>query len=297
MKATVTLIATLTLLLLVAGCAGGEPSRAPEQPLPAATDGPGEVAAMVNGRAIAYDLFEAQLQAAVASFAQPGLDANAADVQAALRAQVLELLIDQSLVDQAAERMGIVVDDAQVAAEVEHIRGQAAGSFSDWLQANGYTEETFRAQVRSDLLGAAVRDRVTQGVAARAEQVHLRQILVAEEAQARALADQLRESPSGFEALAREHSLDESSRDSGGDLGYLPRGILPPSVEEVAFALEPGEVSEPVPSHLGWHILRLEARDPARDIPPEMLGALRHQAFLQWLDEERAGAAIERFIE
>ncbi len=169
MRATVAGAAALALLLVALGCTGG--------PAPAAnTAAPGAVAAIVNGHAIPMALYQAQFEAALASFApEPGLDPSSPEVQAALRDQVLEMLIDQALTEQAAERMGIRVDDSQVTAEVERIRGQVAGDAAAWLRANGYTEETFRAQVRSELLGAAVRERVTKDVAAGPDDVRLRQ--------------------------------------------------------------------------------------------------------------------------
>ncbi len=300
MRATAVLAGILALLLL-AGCAGfGAAAVTPGaagQAQPAGAGDVGEAAATVNGQAIPVALYRAQLEVAVTGFAQPGLSPQSPDVLAALREQVLQMLIDQVLVDQAAARMGIAVDDAEVDAEVQRVRGEAGGDFAGWLQANGYSEETFRAQVRSDLLGAAVRERVTAGVAATAEQVRLRQVLVEREDEARALADQIRQGQATLEELARARSLDQASRESGGDLGYLPRGILPPAVEQMAFALAPGETSDPVQSPLGWHILQLEARDVAREIPPDMLNTLRQQAFMRWLEGERAQATIERFVE
>jgi len=169
MRASVAGAAVLALLLVALGCTGG--------PAPAATTAaPGAVAAVVNGRAIPMALYQAQLQAALASFApEPGLDPSSSEVQAALRDQVLEMLIDQALAEQAAERMGIRVDEAQVSAEVERIRSQAGSDLAAWLEANGYTEDTLRDQVRSELLGAAVRDQVTKDVPGGAGDVRLRQ--------------------------------------------------------------------------------------------------------------------------
>ncbi len=301
MNARVTLTAIVALLLLATSCGAPAPTARPAPtaapPLPAAGNATGDAAARVNGQAIPMAVYQAQLQAALASFAaQPGVDIESPDVQAALRQQVLEMLIDQALVDQGAARLGVVVDEAEVGAEVERVRSATQGDFAAWLQANGYTEESFRAQARSDLLGAAVRDLVTKDAAGKVEQVHLRQILVETEAQARAVRDELRQDPEAFATLAQARSIDESSRAAGGDLGFVPRGLLPLSVEEVAFALATGQVSEPVQSAFGWHILKLEARDPARDVPQEMLGAVRQEMFMRWLDGERGKATIERLV-
>lgn len=320
----IALRAGLLALLVLGGCTAqrppapagptltGEPVRTVQQPLPTsppvATQTPGAVAktptaavaAMVNGQPIPMATYQAQLATAIASFSQqPGFDPKSAEGQAALaalRAQVLDWLIDQALIDQAAAREGIRVTDAQVEAEVERVRGSNPSGFAAWLEQNGFTEESFRAQTRSDLLGAAMRDRVTRDVPTRAEQVHVRHILVDTEAQARSLLDRLRKGGTTFEALARQHSKDEASRAQGGDLGFVARGILAESVEQVAFAMVPGQISDPVQSPFGWHLVQVVARAPARDIPPEMLATLRQEAFMRWLEGEREKARIERYV-
>ncbi len=304
MKATSVITASLALLLALTACQAAPASPTPGEPIPTPTQAQatpaGEVAARVNGQPIAMSAYQAQLQAAMASFAQqPGLDPNSKEGKAslaALRQQVLDWLVDQALIDQAAGQQGIQVTDEQVTAEVERIRSENVGGFADWLKANGFTEESFRAQTRSDLLGAAMRDLVTRDVGGTAEQVHLEQILLADEAQARSLLEQVKQGQAAFEDLAKAHSQDDATRDKGGDLGFLPRGILAESVEQVAFGLQPGQVAGPVQSPFGWHLIKVVERDPAREIPPEMLATLREEAFMRWLEGERAKAKIELLV-
>lgn len=67
-----------------------------------------------------------------------------------------------------------------------------------------------------------------------------------------------------FEALANEHSDDPGSAAQGGDLGFFPRGVMDPAFEEAVFSLEEGDISEPVRSNFGYHLIRLEAvREPS----------------------------------
>ncbi len=308
MKSIAILAGALALVLLLSACAVAPattpvaPPPATQEPSPSAVAATpaADVAAIVNGEAISLATYQAQLQTALASYAaQPGIDPKSAEGQAALtalRPQVLDWLIDQMLIDQAAVRLGIRVDDTQVAAQVELVRNQNPNGFADWLKANGFTEDTFREQTRSDLLGAAVRDLVTKDVPTRVEQVHVRHILVETQIEAQAVLDQWKKGGTTFEALAATSSRDESTSAQGGDLGFVPRGILAESVEKVAFALQPGQVSNPVQSPFGWHIVQVLERDPSREIAPEMLAALRQDAFMRWLDGERQKAQIQRFI-
>ena len=309
MKQTLALAAVLALLLTSAACqaspaptaADTAPAAQPvgieSKPSPAPTAWPTSgVAAIVNGQEISMATYQAQLQAAIKSYGQqPGADPQSADSQVALRQQVLEWLIDQTLIDQAAEREGIVVSDEQVTAAFERIRSENPDGFAEWLAENGFTEETFCAQTRSDLLGVAMRELVTRDVGGEVEQIRLRQIVVGSEAEAQDLLAQIRNGSATFEALARAHSIDEASRDNGGDLGFVPREMLPESVAQVAFAMQPGEISAPVQSRFGWHLVQVVERDPARQVPPEMLATMRQEVFMRWLERERAKAQIERY--
>jgi parvulin-like peptidyl-prolyl isomerase len=297
----------LALLLASIGCQAIPARLAPSaQPVGIADSSlPGssgqEVAAIVNGQAIAMATYQAQLQAAIAGYGeQPEVDPESADGQAALaalRRQVLEWLIDQALIDQAARREGIAVDEDLVIAEVERIRREHPDDFAGWLATNGFTEETFRAHVRSELLGAAMCDRLTAEVGPKMEQVHLRHIVVESEAEARALLNQLRQGSATFAALARAHSIDEASRATGGDVGFVLRPMLPESLAAVAFAAEPGQLAGPVKTPLGWHVIEVVARDPARDVAPELLQAVRQEMLMRWLELERARAEIVRYVE
>jgi parvulin-like peptidyl-prolyl isomerase len=68
-------------------------------------------------------------------------------------------------------------------------------------------------------------------------------------------------------------------------------------VEAAAFALEIGQINGTVTSQFGYYILQLLERDPDRPLSSEMRHSLREQTFAHWLDEQRAGATIERFVE
>jgi parvulin-like peptidyl-prolyl isomerase len=71
---------------------------------------------------------------------------------------------------------------------------------------------------------------------------------------------------------------------------------MPPEVEEVAFSLEVGETSEIVETQFGFHIVQVLEREE-REIAVEVFENLRQQAFMQWLQDQREAATVERFVD
>jgi peptidyl-prolyl cis-trans isomerase C len=139
-------------------------------------------------------------------------------------------------------------------------------------------------------------NRAVEAVPTHAEHIHARHILVNSEEEARQILSQL-QAGGDFVSLARTYSQDTSTRDTGGDLGFFPRGILTaPEVEAAAFALQPGQFSDVIQSSMGYHIVQLVERVPDMEIDPENLRLLREKASREWLEELRAGATIERFV-
>jgi peptidyl-prolyl cis-trans isomerase C len=93
------------------------------------------------------------------------------------------------------------------------------------------------------------------------QEVHARHILVATEAEAKEIAERLKKGDD-FATLAKEKSKDANAE--GGDLGFFARGQMLKPFEEAAFALDVGQISEPVQTQFGWHIIKVEAK---RDQP------------------------------
>ncbi len=102
------------------------------------------------------------------------------------------------------------------------------------------------------------------------EQRRISHILLTDENSARAseIVTEAQAAPSRFGELAREHSEDPGSSSVGGDLGFIARGDLDPALEEVAFGLEIGEVSIPVRSEFGLHLLMLTDVSSESSVPP-----------------------------
>jgi foldase protein PrsA len=258
------------------------------------------VVALVNGIPVERAKFDAQLAQAEASFVQqPGFDPTSEAGKLSLlelREQVLGWLIDQILIEQAAANEGIAISDKDIDLAVARLQGRDKTRFEAWLTANGLTEETLREQVRLDLLTNAMRDRVTSALTKRTVQVRARHILLSSEEAANAALTRL-QSGESFITVARDVSEDETTRANGGDLGFMPCGVMPPAFDEAASALEVGEISGIVRSDFGLHIIVIVEIDPDREVPDDLWPVVQQRAFDDWLAAQRAAADIERNTE
>src|SRR5258708_14316788 len=206
-------------------------------------------------------------------------------------------MIDQMLIEEAAAVQKVTVTDAEVDTEMQTIVN-IAGSKEKWqaqLAADRMTEDEFRAGVRSTLITQKMRDIVTAGVGNTAEQVHARHILVSSEATAKEVLGKLK-AGTDFATLAAQYSQDTSTRDTGGDLGWFAKGeLLEPTVEDAAFAMGVNDVSTPVKSKLGYHIIQLLERVKDRPISPETKYRLSSRVFDAWLQLLEKTAKIDKY--
>lgn len=121
------------------------------------------------------------------------------------------------------------------------------------------TEAQYREMVRTDLLRDKLSDYFADQVPTEEEQVHIKQVLLPTEEEARQ-AKQALESGKSFDEIVRE-----TAAAKGGDLGFFGKGQMVPEFEEVAFSLEPGQISDPVKSQFGWHIIEVLERQGEGD--------------------------------
>jgi hypothetical protein len=97
-----------------------------------------------------------------------------------------------------------------------------------------------------------------------------------------------------FATLAKQYSEDTGTKDQGGELGWFGRGQMVKEFEDAAFALQPGQVSDPVKTQFGYHLIKVEERDPAHPIDAYTLDQKKYEAFQQWLTNVRTAANIQR---
>lgn len=257
------------------------------------------LAALVDGRPIYLAEYERDVAQYEQSLLDQGLDPDTEVGQeqlAVLGPETLEGLIDQVLITQGAAELGIEVSDqelqAQVEADVASGGGQAA--FEEWLLATGQTRDDYERIVRQVMLEQKVYDVVTGKVTDVADQAHARHIQVGSEAEAQEILALMREG-GDFAALARERSLDLTTRDSGGDLGWFARGLVAPELEDAAFSLQPGEISDVIRLGEGYHLVQVMDREEGRRLSTDDQVDLKQAIFQDWLDKRKAAATIVRY--
>lgn len=176
--------------------------------------------------------------------------------------------------------------------------------------------EEVKPQVRTDYINEARNDKFRQWIEAarqqgefpRAEEVHARHILIKvpndapeqEAHSARARIEQIRkrlEEGAQFSQLAQEFSEDPESADKGGDLGWIRRGEMVPEFETAAFSLDVGQISDPVRTQFGFHLIKLEDRRMSEQLEQQVRQAYVQERtdrrFNDWVAEIEEKAEIE----
>lgn len=263
-------------------------ATAPEPQIPINAAGQ-EVLARVNGEDIARQQFESE-------YARRQAQSEAADLNA-LAATVMDTLIEQTLIKQAAANLGLSIPPEEIEAEIASNREMIGGedAWQAWLVTNGYTEEEYRTEILpNSLLTPLVVGAVTQ-VPDMVNEVHARHILVSTEAEARDVLTRL-QNGEDFAALAAEVSNDVTTRNQGGDLGwFIAETLTTPELARVALQLQPGQVAGPVTTILGYHIIQTLEVNQRPAEPAEQAQIIQTQ-FEDWLDQQYASATIERYL-
>ncbi len=204
--------------------------------------------------------------------------------------QVLDDLVDETLLAQGAAELGFSVDDAALQARLDSLADSLGGkdALAAWQSAHGYTAESFSRALRRSVAAAWMRDQIIHSVPGTAEQVHVRQILLYNEDAANEALSRIQNGES-FDDLAVEY--DPVTR---GELGWFPRGyLLEPAIEDAAFSLQVGEVSGIIQTDAGYHILKVLERDPQHPLSPDARLTLQENALAAWLASRRTQSSID----
>lgn len=275
---------TLFLAMGVTACAsfGTSSTPTPSEPTPTPappTPTPPPSAAVVNGEYITIAEFEAELARYKAAQSALGLSFTDEDANKA----VLEDMIAQVLLSQAARGENFEVSDTDLQSRIDALISQLgnADAFNQWMSANGYDDASFRLALKRSVEAAWMRDKIIAAVPASMEQIHLRQILTYNEADAQSALAELNAGADFDELAARYDPV------TGGELGWVPQGyLLDTAADQAVFALQTGEVSGIIPTEAGFHIFKAVERGD-HVLSPDALLAMQERALSEWIADQR----------
>ncbi|MDP4023160.1 peptidylprolyl isomerase [Methylobacterium sp. NEAU 140] len=232
------------LLTLALACAAPLPVRAqaPAAPTPtaSATPAPGTVVAKVNGQPITQG--DIAVAADDPALSLPGVD------EAQKKGLLVDYMVDLKVGAQAAEAAK-VGDSADFKRKLAYFR--------DKLLLDDYLEQEAKKAVTPEA-EHAIYDQTVKLMKPE-EEVHARHILVDNEADAKKIAARIK-AGEDFAKVAAETSKDPGSKTEGGDLGWFTKERMVPDFATAAFALKPGQVSDPVKTQFGWHVIKVEEK-------------------------------------
>jgi foldase protein PrsA len=212
---------------------------------------------------------------------------------------MLAQMVQQDLVFQYAKAHNIDVTDAEVQSKLDEISSHfPPGQFESMLKAQGMTMDDAKKLVRENLLtkkavdanitvtDAQIQDylKAQHLVIGQPSQVRARHILVKSQGQANAIEAQLKKG-GDFATLAKQYSIDPGSKDKGGELGWFGPGQMVPAFQKAAFALQVNQISAPVQTPFGWHVIQVEEIKP-----------LTKQAATDLIKQQQESVQITSFV-
>lgn len=272
------LLALVVLVPLLAAC---------DKEVPA-----GAIAAVGDGVVTQAEFDEIMEQAKAQYASQEGAPAFPKEGSAEydqLKASIVTYLVQNEIVEQNAEELGVTVTEADVDQRWTEIVAQVGSEkkLDKLLKEQNVTREQLREQISAQMLLEAVREKVYADVKVtdaqakeyfedpenasqfqQSETRDMRHILTETKAEAEKALAELEADPTSdrlWKQVAAEYSTDPGTKDAGGELGAWPEGRMVPEFDEVAFALKVDELSEPVKSPFGWHIIQVTGVTPAQN--------------------------------
>ncbi|ADL07837.1 PpiC-type peptidyl-prolyl cis-trans isomerase [Thermosediminibacter oceani DSM 16646] len=286
-RKTVTyLIIATAILALIAGCSPGSSK---------------EVVARVNGEEISKDeLYDVMVKL--------------------VGKEALDYLVSQKIIDLEAKKQNINVSEEDIQRELEKVYEYYGGeeAFTQNLQMSGYSLEEYKKDLAMDIkIKKLLEPKISiteeeiksyfeenKDNFAREKQVRARHILVENEEKANEVIAKLK-SGEDFAELAKQYSTDTATKEKGGDLGFFGRGDMVKEFEEAAFSLKVGEISSPVKTQYGYHIIKVEeikeaqeanyeeSKDKIKDI---LLNQKVQQEYSTWMQELYQQYEVENLL-
>lgn len=236
-------------------------------------------------------------------------------------ASVLNMMISNKVVDLEADKAKVKVTDKEIQAELDKMVEQYGGqeTFNMLLAQNGVTEDVFKEQIEQNLKVTKILEpsiEITddeiktyfednKASLDTPEQVEASHILVEDEDTAKEVKKKLDEG-GDFAKLAEEYSTDTQTKDNGGELGYFSSGQMVEAFDKAAFSMKVDEISDPVKTDYGYHIIKVTGKKEAKEatledskakIKEDLLATKVQEQASTWLTEATAKYKVENKLE
>lgn len=234
-------------------------------------------------------------------------------------------LVNNEVLAQAAEKKDLSVESEEINNEIESIKTKSFNGdqklFNEALSLNKITMSQLKESVEKSKLIEKIRKQLTDDIKVtdkelkdyyqknkqqytQNEEVKASHILVKDQKLADSIYEQIKKGAK-FEDLAKKHSTDPGSKDKGGDLDYFGKGKMVPEFEKAVWALKENEVSKPVKSNFGYHIIKKTGYKPfklssfdevKKQITEEVKKTKADDVVKKFTKEERDKSKVEIFV-
>ncbi|CAK7026621.1 foldase [Tissierella sp. P1] len=234
--------------------------------------------------------------------------------------QALDSLIGEKIVNAELEKQKIEVSEEDIETELNKIKQyyESDQAFTEAMAYYGYTLDDIKKDVTMNIqIKRLLGPNITIGEEDissyfeqnktsfdQKEEVRARHILVKTEDQAKEIKEKI-SAGEDFAQLAKEHSTDEMTKESGGDLGFFGKGKMVKEFEEEAFGLGIGEISNPVKTDYGYHLIKVEEKKEAKEATLEehkdeikdiLVEAKLPEVYQSWYQEKYDEYKIENYL-
>lgn len=280
------------------------------------------VVATVNGVDIPVETFNKEYAAQRNSivltsgedYLKQDLGKEGMTIDQGLREYVLNNLVQMELVKQDAEKKGVKVDSSKVDEQIKTIIDQSGSKekFQEQLKAQGITEDFFKDFLTKQELVKEYQKHMTDELKISEEEAKkiydedkskyfvadADHILVKTEKEAKEIKKQL-DDGADFNELAKEKSTDPTAKDNGGKLGEFSSGQMVKEFEEAIVKMKDGEISEPVKTQFGYHIIKLNSlKNKSFDmVKDEIIENKTAEKLTEYLNKIEKDAKVKKYLD
>ncbi|MDD5491080.1 MAG: peptidylprolyl isomerase [bacterium] len=304
--------------------------------------------AVVNNEVITLEDFNKKTGPMIEQYRRSYKGADVEDKIKEMKKEMLTQMVEEKLLRQEAKKQNIIVTKQDIQKGVDEVKKRFNPEndykeYKDELKRQGYTEKIFENDIKEQLMVMQLIDKEIKAKATlpdeaevqkyydehkkelkQDDQVRARHILIRVDEKAdlktqsaalkkvQEIQDKIKKGED-FASLAKEYSEDPGSKETGGDLGFFTKDTMVPEFSKAAFALKPGQVSDPVKTSFGYHLIKVEETKPSKQLTMEdevpvgggknvkikeyIQNMLYQQAmekkFEEWLKELKSKAKIE----